>query len=96
LRSADSRAVANGDADRLRIAEGVLRSRFLLTEVIGRESQQAQATLGWMESRKNGYVFLHDFFSANIPDWTKWFADYVTNRPIEHGQMRDGRRSSGL
>jgi predicted O-methyltransferase YrrM len=46
-------------------------------------TRRGQASLGWMESQQRGYVFLHDFFSANIPDWTRWFHEFVTSAPIQ-------------
>ena len=46
-------------------------------------TRRGQASLGWVESEQRGYVFLHDFFSANIPDWTRWFGEFITAAPIE-------------
>ncbi len=40
------------------------------------------AALGWSESVRNGYTFTHDYFSANIPAWTKWFRERITAAPI--------------
>jgi tetratricopeptide (TPR) repeat protein len=44
--------------------------------------RKAHSLLGWDESSKNGYVFTHDFFLPNIPNWTKWFAESITYSPI--------------
>jgi predicted O-methyltransferase YrrM len=46
-------------------------------------TRKAQACLGWQESQQNGYVFIHDFFSANIIDWKEWFQKIITLSPIE-------------
>jgi tetratricopeptide (TPR) repeat protein len=43
---------------------------------------RAHAIHGWSESGEKGYEFTHDYFSPNIPRWTKWFAELITMRPI--------------
>ena len=42
----------------------------------------AHALQGWTESRQKGYAFTHDFFSGNIPTWTRWFAEFIVAAPI--------------
>jgi predicted O-methyltransferase YrrM len=42
----------------------------------------AHALSGWPESKDKGYVFTHDFFSGNIPNWERWFAESITAAPI--------------
>jgi predicted O-methyltransferase YrrM len=46
-------------------------------------SRQAHAAADWPESLQNGYVFTHDYFSANIFDWRKWFNTFIVAAPIE-------------
>ena len=50
-------------------------------------SYKAHAAVGWFASKNNGYLFTHDFFSPNIPDWTRWFNDYITHTPIICGEI---------
>ncbi len=45
--------------------------------------RRVHACLGWHESPDNGYVFTHDYFSANIPAWTDWFARLILAEPID-------------
>lgn len=45
-------------------------------------SQRAHGCVGWEESLRNGYTFTHDYFSANIFAWSKWFAESITAAPI--------------
>lgn len=45
--------------------------------------QTAHKLQGWEESKNNGYIFTHDFFSANIPSWEKWFSEFITFSPIQ-------------
>ncbi len=45
-------------------------------------SRKGHALLGWPESERHGYVFTHDYFSANIADWTRRFADDIVAAPI--------------
>ena len=42
----------------------------------------AHALQGWSESGKKGYIVTHDFFSPNIPNWSRWFAGLITQAPI--------------
>lgn len=42
----------------------------------------AHAVQGWPESKAKGYVFTHDFFSANIPIWLRWFEEHIVMAPI--------------
>ncbi len=44
---------------------------------------RAHGLLGWQESERNGYRFLHDYFTINIPAWSKWFAEIITATPIK-------------
>ena len=44
--------------------------------------RQAHALIGWPESQRHGYVFTHDYFSSNIPQWRDWFATHITAAPI--------------
>lgn len=44
--------------------------------------RRGHACLGWDESERNGYVFTHDYFSANIGDWTRWFAEQIVAAPL--------------
>jgi len=44
--------------------------------------RQAHACAGWPESLCNGYMFTHDYFSANIAAWQSWFAEHITAAPI--------------
>lgn len=46
-------------------------------------ARRTHACLGWHESARNGYVFTHDYFAANIPQWTAWFARHITAAPID-------------
>jgi len=46
-------------------------------------TRQAHGLLGWPESARNGYVFTHDYFSANIADWTRLFAERIVAAPIQ-------------
>jgi predicted O-methyltransferase YrrM len=45
-------------------------------------TRRTHACLGWEESLRNGYTFTHDYFAANIPDWTRWFAEHIVAAPI--------------
>ncbi len=45
-------------------------------------SQQAHARLGWAESAAHGYAFTHDYFSSNVPDWQRWFAEHIRAAPV--------------
>lgn len=45
--------------------------------------RRSHACLGWDESQTNGYVFTHDYFSANIADWQVWFDKHITAVPID-------------
>lgn len=45
--------------------------------------REAHRVQGWQESKKNGYIFTHDFFSSNIPTWEKWFSELITIAPIQ-------------
>lgn len=45
--------------------------------------RRGHACLGWQESERNGYVFTHDFFSANIAHWQAWFTRHITMAPID-------------
>jgi predicted O-methyltransferase YrrM len=55
---------------------------------LGEHAKALEATrrthlcLGWDESLRNGYTFTHDYFAANIADWTRWFAGVITAAPI--------------
>ena len=42
----------------------------------------AHALHGWTESKEKGYVFTHDFFSVNIPVWTRWFDEFIVSAPL--------------
>ena len=42
---------------------------------------------GWPESRKNKYIFTHDFFSANIESWSRWFGQHMTKAPINLAEI---------
>jgi predicted O-methyltransferase YrrM len=44
--------------------------------------RRAHTIVGWQESDRNGYMFTHDFFGANIPSWSEWFNSVITMRPI--------------
>ncbi len=44
--------------------------------------RRSHAAIGWPESLAAGYVMTHDYFSHNIPDWTRWFAAHVPAAPI--------------
>ena len=46
-------------------------------------TRRVHACLGWAESLRHGYVFTHDFFAANIPDWTDWFSRLILEEPID-------------
>ncbi len=46
-------------------------------------TRNMHACLGWDESLRNGYVFTHDYFSANIAAWTDWFARLILAAPIK-------------
>ncbi len=48
---------------------------------------RAHTAAGWLESEQKGYVFTHDFFSPNIPDWTRWFDEHITQSPIVCGEI---------
>ncbi len=52
------------------------------TERTLQATRRSHACLGWDESVRHGYVFTHDYFAANIPDWTRWFADWIVAAPI--------------
>jgi predicted O-methyltransferase YrrM len=45
--------------------------------------RKAHCLIGWEESERNGYSFLQDYFSSNIPVWSKWFAETITVAPID-------------
>jgi len=45
-------------------------------------SQQAHALAGWLESRRHGYRYTHDYFSPNIANWMSWFRDHITAAPL--------------
>ena len=45
--------------------------------------RKAHLRAGWEESERNGYTFLHDYFSPSIPAWSKWFAERIVAEPIE-------------
>jgi hypothetical protein len=38
--------------------------------------------LGWPESKSKGYYFTHDYFANNIPQWSLWFKEVITQDPI--------------
>ena len=46
-------------------------------------NRMAYKLLGWDESEKNDYRFLFDYFTFNIPAWSKWFSDDITAAPIK-------------
>src|SRR5579862_7981125 len=43
--------------------------------------RRAHALQGWPESGEKSYVFTHDFFSANIPVWSRWFGEFIVAAP---------------
>jgi len=45
--------------------------------------QKAHALQGWPESAEHGYRLSHDYFSPNIPVWSRWFSDCITAAPIK-------------
>jgi len=45
--------------------------------------RHAHAATGWSESQERCYIFLQDYFSSNIPNWTEWFAKHIIASPIE-------------
>jgi predicted O-methyltransferase YrrM len=45
-------------------------------------ARRGHAVLGWEESERHGYVFTHDYFSANIVDWTRHFTRDIVAAPI--------------
>ena len=49
---------------------------------VAEATRRSHAALGWHESVTHGYVYTHDYFSNNIPDWEAWFATHVTAAPI--------------
>jgi len=48
-----------------------------------RAYRKAHALIGWEESERNGYTFLQDYFSPNIPVWTEWFASRITAQSMQ-------------
>ena len=60
----------------------ICRTLMLYDESL-RSYHQAHELQGWDESPKNGYLFTHDFFSPNIPNWTTWFDTLITSAPIQ-------------
>jgi predicted O-methyltransferase YrrM len=76
-------AVARG-TDNHWVFHGLAREYLILGDAAGYAAalRQAHTALGWPESVRNGYVFTHDYFSANIPDWRRWFATLITAAPI--------------
>jgi len=59
-------------------------------------TRKAQAILGWTKSQEKGYIFLHDFFSANIPIWDKWFKEIITCSPIDILEIGSWQGGSSL
>jgi predicted O-methyltransferase YrrM len=45
--------------------------------------QKAHALQGWLESGEHGYMLSHDFFSPNIPVWSRWFSEAIIAAPIK-------------
>jgi predicted O-methyltransferase YrrM len=52
-------------------------------EAAQQATRRMHACLGWEESLRHGYVFTHDFFSANIPSWHDWFTRLILTEPID-------------
>jgi predicted O-methyltransferase YrrM len=44
--------------------------------------RKAHELLGWPESAAHEYLLSHDYFSPNIPVWTRWFAKLISVAPI--------------
>jgi predicted O-methyltransferase YrrM len=57
------------------------RSLGELTRAVA-AARRVHTLLDWPESERNGYVFTHDYFSANIAAWTGWFDRLITAAPI--------------
>jgi hypothetical protein len=60
-----------------------------LYEALGRHDatirayQRAHHLQGWHESGERGYMLSHDYFSPNIPVWSRWFSECISAAPIK-------------
>ena len=77
------RAAARGTRDHW-VYHGLAREYLALGEAAKYAAtlRDLHTALGWPESARHGYTFTHDYFSANIPAWTRWFAERITAAPI--------------
>lgn len=76
--------VAKGlDDEWVNFSLGSIEGRIGQIQASSRSFQRAHAKWGWPESGANNYLFTHDFFSPNIPNWTKWFLQHIKNSPID-------------
>jgi predicted O-methyltransferase YrrM len=62
---------------------GAMYEAFGRHEDTIRAYQKAHALQGWPESGEHGYKLSHDYFSPNIPVWSRWFSDLITAAPIK-------------
>lgn len=44
--------------------------------------RSCHALQGWQASMGRGYTFTHDYFSGAIESWSRWFEQFITQRPI--------------
>lgn len=75
--------VASGEADYW-THHLLAQNHAALGDAAGAAAQyrQAHALIGWPESLRHGYVFTHDYFSPNVPQWQDWFDGHITAAPI--------------